>query len=434
MKNTKIKELYLLIGNKVLVRGFVDSIRDQKKAIFMIMRDSGEKVQVFIYKNEKNLKLITLLSNLTTESTIEVSGMVISNPLVKLNGYEIIPEDIIILSSAKNPLPIDNLASLQDRLDWRFIDLRRPGNLLIFQIQTSLEMSMRKLFINEDFIEIHSPKLIGAASESGAELFTVKYFDGLAYLAQSPQFYKQMAMSAGFEKVFEIGPVFRANPSFTSRHDTEFTSVDVEFAWIDSHEDIMFFEERWLRFIFSEIKEKFGHCIEKTFGTEVIVPNLPFPRIHMNEALKIVEDSGHVIPMGYEGELDPEGERILYEYVKINFNHEFMFVIGYPKSIRPFYHMRKEDGTTKSFDLLYKGLEITTGAQREHRVEILTKQAIEKKIPLDSISFYLNFFRYGVPPHGGFGFGLTRFLMLLLDLKNVREVTYVYRGPNRLFP
>jgi len=243
-----------------------------------------------------------------------------------------------------------------------------------------------------------------------------------------------MAMSAGFGKVFEIGPVFRANPSFTSRHDTEFTSVDAEFSWIDSFEDVMSFEEKWLLNILTDIKEKFGSLIEEKFGTEVVIPSVPFPRIPMNEALEIVKQTGYVIPDEYAGELDPEGERILYEYVRKNLNHEFMFVVGYPKSIRPFYHMRNEDGTTKSFDLLYKGLEITTGAQREHRVEILTKQAIEKNIPIDSISFYLDFFRYGVPPHGGFGFGLTRFLMLLLGLKNVREVTYIYRGPNRLFP
>ena len=416
------------------MRGFVESVRDQKKAIFLIVRDSGFKVQVFVWKNEENSDLLITLSKLTPESTIEVSGSLISNPLVKLNGYEIIPESISILSLANSPMPIDGLASLQDRLDWRFLDLRKFENLSIFRIQTFLEMSMRKFFIDENFIEIHSPKLIGAASESGAELFSVKYFDTLAYLAQSPQFYKQMAMSAGFGKVFEIGPVFRANPSFTSRHDTEFTSVDAEFSWIDSFEDVMSFEEKWLLNILTDIKEKFGSLIEEKFGTEVVIPSVPFPRIPMNEALEIVKQTGYVIPDEYAGELDPEGERILYEYVRKNLNHEFMFVVGYPKSIRPFYHMRNEDGTTKSFDLLYKGLEITTGAQREHRVEILTKQAIEKNIPIDSISFYLDFFRYGVPPHGGFGFGLTRFLMLLLGLKNVREVTYIYRGPNRLFP
>jgi len=234
--------------------------------------------------------------------------------------------------------------------------------------------------------------------------------------------------------VFEIGPVFRANPSFTSRHDTEFTSVDAEISWIDSHEEIMSLEERWLVFILKNVKEKFGDEILAQFGIDVKIPSIPFPRIEMSQALDIVASMNHFISEEYEGELDPEGEHILYEYVKNKLNHEFMFITGYPKKIRPFYHMCNPDGTTRSFDLLYKGTEITTGAQREHRYEILKSQAVEKNISLDSIEFYLNFFLYGMPPHGGYGFGLTRMLMLMLGLKNVREVTYIYRGPNRLFP
>lgn len=434
MKKIEMNNLRQFIGEKVMVRGFVESIRDQKNSVFVIMRDIGAKVQVFIWKSEENSYLLNQIKTLTPESTIEVFGRLISNKSVKLNGYEIIPEKISVMAIAKSPLPVGESSPLQDRLDWRFLDLRRRDNLLVFKTQTVMEMAMRRFFIDENFLEIHSPKLIGAASESGAELFTVKYFNGEAYLAQSPQFYKQMAMAAGFEKVFEIGPVFRANPSFTSRHDTEFTSIDAELSWIDSHEDIMAFEEQWITEVMEVVKAKLGKQITETFGVEVVVPKLPFPRIHMNDALRIVAETGYRIPAEYEGELDPEGEKILSEYVKKTFSHEFMFVTGYPKKIRPFYHMINEDGTTKSFDLLYKGVEITTGAQREHRVDILSAQALEKGIPLESINFYLDFFRYGMPSHGGFGFGMTRFLMLLVGLKNVREVTYVYRGPNRLFP
>lgn len=434
MKAIQIKDLNEYIGKKVLVRGFVESIRNQKNFIFLILRDTGEKVQVFISKDESNSYLVNLVSNISLESTVEITGNLVTNTAVKLHGYEIIPDNIHIFSKAKTPLPINDTAPMQDRLDWRFLDLRKPENLLIFRIQTVMEMAMREFFIKKEFIEIHSPKLIGSASESGAELFSVNYFGGLAYLAQSPQFYKQMAIAAGFNKVFEIGPVFRANPSFTSRHDTEFTSIDAEFAWIDSCEDIMDFEERWLVYVISQVKEKFGTEIKNLFGVEVSVPTLPFPRIEMSEALRIVSETGHIIPSEYECELDPDGERIVYEYVQKNLFHDFMFIIGYPNKVRAFYHMRNEDGTTKSFDLLYRGVEVTTGAQREHRLEILKKQALEKGITLESINFYLDFFLYGVPPHGGFGFGLTRMLMLLLGLKNVREVTYVYRGPTRLFP
>ncbi len=430
---TPIKELPSHLGEEVLVRGFVESIRNQKNFIFLILRDSGSMVQVFIAKNPVNAEMVTIANLLSPESTLEVSGLLVSNPSVKLNGYEIIPQNIEVLSLAKSPLPIDNLAPMQDRLDWRFLDLRRPENLLIFKVQTVMEMAMREFFLKEEFLEIHSPKLLGAASESGAELFSVNYFGRLAYLAQSPQFYKQMAMAAGFNKVFEVGPVFRANPSFTSRHDTEFTGVDAEFAWIDSCEDIMSFEENWLAYVIEKVKDKLGQEIKESFGVDISIPKLPFPRLEMKEALRIVRESGHIIPADYEGELDPEGEKIVYEYIH-GLGHEFMFILGYPKEIRPFYHMRNADGTTRSFDLLYKGVEITTGAQREHRLEILSAQAEEKGIDLESIRFYLDFFLYGVPPHGGFGFGLTRMLMLLLGLKNVREVTYIYRGPDRLFP
>ena len=235
---------------------------------------------------------------------------------------------------------------------------------------------MREYWRKEGFIEMHTPKLMGSASESGAELFKVEYFERQAYLAQSPQFYKQMAMAAGFEKVCEIGPVFRANPSFTSRHDTEFTSVDMEIAWIDSHEDVMALEEAWLAHVLAAVKEQHGEQIQETFGTEVVVPTLPFPRISLEEAKEMLRAHGHQAP-GPEHDLDPPSERALSQIIAEEHGHEFAFVTDYPTTVRPFYHMRHEDNPalTKSFDLLWRGIEITTGAQREHRYERLLAQA-----------------------------------------------------------
>jgi aspartyl-tRNA synthetase len=316
------------------------------------------------------------------------------------------------------------------------LDLRTPQNFLIFKIQTEAERAMREFWNSEGFIEIHSPKLMGSASESGAELFEVKYFDRTAYLAQSPQFYKQMAMAAGFDRVFEIGPVFRANHSFTSRHDTEFTSVDVEISWIQSHEDVMRLEERWLRHVLQAVKDKYGDEIKATFGVDVVVPQIPFPRVTMAEAYEILDSMGHKIERGEKGDLDPEGERLLFRHFSKTTGHEFIFVTEYPSVVRAFYHMRPEGNpnVTKSFDLLWKGLEVTTGAQREHRYDILARQAQEKGLTLEPIQHYLNCFKYGCPPHGGYGFGLTRMLMVMLGLKTVRDVTFVYRGVNRLTP
>ncbi len=294
---------------------------------------------------------------------------------------------------------------------------------------------MREHWRTEKFIEIHTPKLMGSASESGAELFKVDYFDGDAYLAQSPQFYKQMAMAAGFGRVFEIGPVFRANPSFTSRHDTEFTSVDVEISWIDSHEDVMAFEERWLAHVLSVVEATHGKEIFETFKTEVTVPDTPFPRMTLEEAKDLLRAHDHE-PPGPGDDLDPPSERELSAIVKRTLGSEFVFVTDYPTTVRPFYHMRHPDrpDLTRSFDLLWRGIELTTGAQREHRYEQLLSQAREKDVETASIGYYLDFFRYGAPPHGGFGFGLTRLLMQMLGQDNVREVTFLYRGPNRLSP
>jgi aspartyl/asparaginyl-tRNA synthetase len=302
-------------------------------------------------------------------------------------------------------------------------------------VQTTTEQAMRDYWRKQRFIELHSPKLMGSASESGAELFKAEYFEGVAYLAQSPQFYKQMAMAAGFGKVFEVGPVFRANPSFTSRHDTEFTSVDVEISWIDSHEDVMAFEESWLAHVLEAVKETHGEQIASTFDTELIVPSVPFPRITLEDAKSLLREHGHEAP-GVGHDLDPPSERALSAIVKELYGHEFAFVTDYPTTVRPFYHMRHtEDQTlTKSFDLLWRGIELTTGAQREHRYEQLLAQAEDKGVDVGPIQYYLDFFRYGAPPHGGFGFGLTRLLMQMLGQENVREVTFLYRGPHRLTP
>ncbi len=429
-----LRDIENYIDKDVYTSGFVDRIRELKKMQFIVLEDRTGKGQI---TNEKrNNDLQRTISELTVGSVVGVYGVVRKNDHVKLRGLEIIPHELEIYSLAESPLPIDNESPLSTRLDWRHLDLRDPKKRLIFEIQTTVEQAMREYWLSEDFIEIHSPKLVEGATESGAELFKLDYFGKEASLAQSPQFYKQMAMSAGFEKVFEIGPVFRANPSFTSRHDTEFTSVDVEMSWIESHEDVMEFEERWLQHVLGVVECKHGKEIKDYFGSDVKVPKIPFPRLTINEAYKVLEKMGYKVPRDEKGDLDPKGEKLLSEYAQKNFDHEFIFVTDYPAKARPFYHMRYADrpDITKSFDLIWKGLEVTTGAQREHRYDVLYKQALEKGIDIDTISHYLNFFRYGCPPHGGFGFGLSRMLMILLDLPNVREVTYIYRGPNRLTP
>lgn len=433
MERTLISRL-IPSDKQILVQGWLHTIRDQKTMQFLVIRDHTGLVQVAHPKSDDALS--NLISSLTVESAVEVMGKVVANDKVKLGQREIVLETINVVNMAPAQLPINADSALDLRQDWRFLDLRRPSNLLIFRVQTAIEQAMREWWLTHGFLEIHSPKLTVAATESGAELFRLPYFDGEACLAQSPQFFKQMAMAAGFDRVFEIGPVFRANPSFTSRHDTEFTSVDAEMSWIESHKDIMAMEEEWLNYVIGKIHYMFGEEIRKEFGVEVVVPTLPFPRVTMEEACEMLADYGHVAPPETKGDLDPEGERLLCNIIKDHCKHEFVFVTDYPVKVRAFYHMRYEDrpGITKSFDLLWKGLEVTTGAQREHRYDVLLRQVLERGMNPDTIKKYLECFQYGCPPHGGFGFGLTRMLMLLMGFKNVREVTYLYRGPNRLEP
>jgi len=439
MERTLIKDLRGKIDQSVKIQGWLQTLRDQKKIQFLILRDPTGLVQVAHWKpNDESLA--EKISALGAESAVTVTGKVIDNPVVKLNQLEVQLESLVVENAAESPLPFDpfaeTLPTLDYRQDWRYMDLRRPVNNLLFQIETTAEMAMREFWTKNNFIEVHSPKLTGSPSESGAELFSLDYFEQKAYLAQSPQFYKQMAMAAGFERIFEIGPVFRADPSFTSRHMTEFTGVDMEISWIDSHEDVMRVEENWLQYIYSRVKEIHGEQIKESFGFELMVPTVPFPRIPMREAVEILKSRGYTLPADKKGDIDPGGEREIAAYVKEKYNHDFVYLTDWPATVRPFYHMRLENdpALTRSYDLIANGLEITTGAQREHRPDILAKQAMEKGLHLEPIQYYLDFFRFGCPPHGGFGLGLSRLMMVMLNLNNIREVVYLFRGPTRLTP
>ncbi len=435
MERTYIKDIKSKIGEDIEIKGFVHEIRDQSKIKFIIIRDVTGVIQCIVKPEQK--EVFNEIVKIPRESVLKITGKVKSNKQAP-GGIEILIRDYEVLSRADSPLPIPVIekgqeVSLPKKLDYRWIELRKSKNLLIFKIWTFMEKAMREYWGKNSYIQIYSPKFMPSPSESGAELFSVNYFGKKAYLAQSPQFYKQMAMASGFEKVFEIGPVFRANPSHTVRHDTEFTMIDMEISYVDSHEDVMKVEEEWINYFIKRIKEEYGEKIKEVFDADVNIPKLPFPRLTMKEAQKLLRKKGY---KGPKDDLDAEGEKLLCEIIKKKFNHEFVFVTEYPWSARPFYHMKKEgtNNITKSFDLVCKGTEVTTGAQREHRYRILKEQAKEKKINLKLIKDYLNFFKYGCPPHGGFAISPTRFLMLLLNIKNVREVTFLPRDTERLTP
>ena len=293
---------------------------------------------------------------------------------------------------------------------------------------------MREYLYQNNFTEIHTPKLIGAASESGSEVFEVKYFERLAYLAQSPQFYKQMAMSAGFERIFEVAPCFRAENSNTNRHATEFTSFDVEFSYINSYDDVMNLEAEMITYGLKHTKEELGDKIKEVFGVDIVVPTLPFPKMTVADIYKEIEERyGYTVEESEKTDLTTEAEKLVGKLAMDKYGHEYMFVTEFPAEKRPFYHMRDENGILQGYDLIWKGMEITSGAQREHRYDKLLTAAKEKGLGED-VKFYLEFFKYGCPPHGGFAIGVDRLTMLILGVPTIKESQFLFRGPNRLNP
>lgn len=419
---------------KVEVWAWIEKVRDQKSMQFVILKDRSGMLQMTIEKAAKP-ELAEIVSHFTQDYYVKVRGAVVPNEYVKLGKKELIPDELEVLSKA-DISPIDEGSSIDQRLDYRWIDLRDPKKRLIFEAQTALTQGMRNYCVENGFIEVHCPTTIKNESESGSGVFEVKYFDKKAYLIQSPQFYKQMAIAAGFEKVFIATPIYRAEKSFTRKHATEFSGFDLEFANVSSVEDVMKVEEELIHAGLKEVSEKYGEKIKEMLGVDVIVPTLPFPRVTMKEVYKILEEELDY-PLDEGADLDTEAENLLSAYMMKKNNHQFFFVKDYPSDVRPFYSMHKADDPTYSetYDLYYKDVEITSGAMREHRPDILAKQIADKGIdPKTMEENYINFFKYGCPPHGGFGIGLDRLTMLMLDIPTIKEAMFVFRGPDRLNP
>jgi aspartyl-tRNA synthetase len=430
-----VDQLAGCVGSDVVVCGFVDTLRLQKAMQFVVIRDTTGLVQV-VHRRNDDAELAERLDTLTAESAVIVTGTVVADDRVKLGGLELRLAGVEVVGRAESPLPIDDRSTAELRLDHPWLAWRPHDRQLVLQVQTTLLHTMRGFWVDRGMIELHSPKLMGSPSESGAEVFALDYFDRRAFLAQSPQFYKQLAMAAGVEGVFEVGPAFRAEPSHTSRHVTEFTSIDVELPWIESHEDVMQHEEQLLAEAVAAVTERHGRPLE-ALGRSLQVPSTPFPRLTIDQArAMLVSDTDWRPSPTDDGTLDPAGERALSQLVQRTLGHDFVFVTDYPTTARPFYHRRHDDRptATRSFDLLHRGLEITTGAQREHRHERLTEQARSAGLDLSLLASYLDSFEHGCPPHGGFGLGLERLSIAMLRLPSIRDATFLPRTPTRLSP
>ena len=419
-------------GNKVILAGWVDKIKFMGKLAFITLRDREGKIQLTFL--EKVFGKIESLNKITIESIISIEGTVKKS---KLNSgdNEVIVKNLEVINLAKTPLPISfsdkNIdTEFSKRLDNRFLDLRDLKQIAIFNIRKEIFSSIRSFFNKENFIEISTPRISGEAAEGGADLFPVNYFGKKAYLSQSQQLYKQMMMAAGFEKVFEIGPSFRAEKSHTIRHVSEFSQLDVEMSFIDSYEDVMKIQEKLIVFVLNEVRKNCKKELD-ILERELSIPKLPFIRLNYETAINLLKEKGIKIKMG--NEIDLEKEKTLGDIIRKKHNTSLYFLVNIPRKESKFYWMmNKEFGL--GGDLEYEGQEIITGSQREHRYDVLVKQIKEKDMNPKNFEEYLKPFRYGMPSHGGFGLGIDRLTMIICGLGNIREAILFPRDTERLTP
>lgn len=431
-KYVTVENLEKYIGEKVHIKGCIYKIRRMKGFAFVLIRTSRRVVQS-VYSEEKAKFPLDILKE---ESCCSIYAEVVSEKRSR-TGYELHLIDIQILSEPKemSPIVINGKkvdTSIEKLLDFRPITLRNEKERAIFRIQSGITDGMRHFFAQNEFTEIHSPKIVYAGAEGGANIFKMDYFGKEAYLAQSPQFYKQMMVGV-YERVFEIGPVFRAEKHDTSRHLNEYTGVDFEMGYIESFQDIMQMETEMLREVMRELKENYSYELELL---SVHVPEIEaIPAIRFREAKEWIAKA-YNRPVKDFNDFEPEEEKLLCSLVQEKFGREFVFVTHYPSQKRPFYAMDDPQNSeeTLSFDLLFRGMEITTGGQRIHEYDAQLKKIIERGMDPEAFESYLMMHKYGMPPHGGLGMGLERLTCKLLDKENVRYTTLFPRDINRLLP
>ena len=435
MNRIYIKEIKNKIGEEVKLAGWVDVRRDHGKLIFIDLRDMSGKAQMVALPNHKEAH--DNASKLRSEWVVEIIGKVNKRPEKMINKNEELGEveveitEVKILSEAEIPFEKDAATNLDTHLDNLPLTLRTEKAKAVFKVQAEIVKAFREFLNQENFTEFQAPKLIGEDAEGGANSFDVTYFKHIAHLAQSPQLYKQIMVGV-FEKVFAVGNVYRAEKHSTTRHLNEYTSLDMEMGFIQDHTDIMKMENRLLKFVMGELTET---CAKEFELLKTTAPEVPkdIPAMKLREAQEIIKkETGE--DCAKEPDLEPQHERWLCEYAQKQFNSDFIFITHFPMAKRPFYTHEDENniGYAKGFDLLFRGVEITTGAQRIHKYAELVEALKQKGLNPDKFSFYLQAFKCGVPPHGGFGMGLERLTAKLLGLENVKEATLFPRDLNRI--
>jgi aspartyl-tRNA synthetase len=418
-------------NSSIIVAGWIEDIRNLGSIAFIILRDKTGTLQLTLLK-KKIPELFEQIISLPRESVISVKGLCKENEKVR-NGYEILPESVDVLSIAEIPLPlgvVDKVeADFDTRLDNRVIDLRKPEIQAIFKIRNAVIDAAHEYLRSQCFLEVHTPKIIASSSEGGTDVFKLRYFEKEAFLAQSPQLYKQSLMATGLDRVYEIAWYFRAEEHNTRRHLNESTAVDVEMAFIQDEEDVMKILEHLVQAMWKRASE----CNDELeiLKKIVTVPKLPFTRITYDDVISKIQQQHSQIQWGMD--LSTEDERLLGDIMKEN-GLDFYFITKYPLESKPFYTMPTDKKYSRGFDLECKGIEISSGSQRIHDVVLLKDRLKACGLNLKDFEAYLKAFRYGMPPHGGFGFGIERFLMELLDMNNIRECILFPRDRSRLTP
>lgn len=433
MGRTLTRDVKTHAGERVRLKGWVHTVREMGKLTFVVLRDRSGLIQTKL-KGDMECP-----DGLDEEAAVEIVGTVVEDARAPA-GVEVDIEALNVLSAPVEPPPIqvnrprDLIATrLETLLTHRPLSLRQPEIGAVFRVRAELIWAFRTFLRSQGFLEVQTPKIVAAGTEGGTALFPVQYFERTAYLAQSPQFYKQMLVGAGFERVFEVGPVYRAEEHNTKRHLNEYISLDYEMGFIDDFKEITALETELLRFMFEHVSEA---CPEELALYDAHIPEVPpeIPHLTLAEAQEILSE--HYDKQVEDGDLDPEGEQLLCEYAEEHLGSELVFVTHYPTAGRPMYAYPCDDdpGLTNSFDLLYRGLEITTGGQRIHDYHQLAKSIESRGLRPQDFDFYLEIFKYGMPPHGGLAIGAERLTAQLLGLQNVREASFFPRDRTRIVP
>lgn len=432
-----IRDIPRAPGSRVRIGGRVSRLNDLKSVRFIWVRDITGAVQLTILKGNTDPNILKMAEELVPNCFVIVEG-VVPQEIKVASGMEIIPEKIEVVSRPQQPLPIDiegvTETGLDKRLDWRALDLRNPRQMAIFLIESKLLEGLQKYLYSRKFMQTFTPSIMGASSEGGSEVFSFNHFGKNAYLRQDPQLHRELLMLAGFEKIYEIGPSWRAELSNTPVHMTEHRTCAAEISFIDSEKDVMELEENLVASAVKMVVEGCGEEL-KTLGVTLEVPKTPFPVLEFPKVYDILEEFGFKLKRGEE-DYNRQGEEALAKYVKEKYSSDFFFVNRFPYAKKPFYVMRVDEDPTwaRSVDLIYKGLELSSGGQREHRYEKIVEQAKGKGMDVEELKWFTEFFRYGAPPHGGFSIGIERFTAKLLNIQNVRETTLFPRAPDRIIP